>query len=214
MLCVRLGRWLMAVLPTLLVDGNALFGPRQWISQQSTSIDEGIASADGLTVRSSSIGGSENRNSTLDTSFTLQNTPADFDAIIDLSWQVRYSADSDVGDDTLTFGIRIVNGAQILAAADSGGAFQTIRTGENTTWSLLLTNSPVTAFSYVNTSAIKSTWDGAEVELRSTHAQNMGPDDNGVVVDTLQFTGNYTQTVAGTGSAYLRRTPISALLQM
>lgn len=181
----------MPALPSpILVNGNGT-GPRNWTTQGFTAIDEGIAAADGLIVRAASPGGSENRNTDLDTSFTLIDTPSDFGTMADLSWQVRYRADNATGDDTLTLAIRIVNGATILAAANSGGTFQTVRTGQNSTWPTTQTNSPVTAFSYVNTTADKATWDGAEVEIRSTHSANMSPDDNTCIVDTLQFTGNY-----------------------
>lgn len=181
----------MPALPSpILINGNGV-GPRQWTTQGFTAVDEGISAADGQIIRGASPGGSENRGTDLDTSFTLTDMPSDFGTMADLSWQVRYQADNATGDDTLTLGIRIVNGALILAAADSGGTFQTVRTGLNSTWPTTQTNSPVTAFTYVNTTASRATWNGAEVELRSTHSQDMGPDDNTCIVDTLQFTGNY-----------------------
>ena len=181
----------MATLPTILVNGNGVVGPRNWQStaQAYTTVDEGISAADGTVIQPDASANN------VDTSFTVANTPADFQSMDSLSWQVRYLALSR-SDDTLGLQIRVMSGATVLAAADAAGAFQTV--SANITNSTMQ-NSAVTAFAYVNTSASKTLWDAAEVELRSLYAVSMGDDGARVRVDTLELTGTYTATsVAGT----------------
>lgn len=127
-------------------------------------------------------------NTTETLSRALDDTPANFGNMNTLSWQVDYRQ-SGRADDTLSLGIRIVNGATILAAADSGGTFATVSSNVTSTTDVL---SSVTAFAYVNTSANKTTWDGATIELQQTYSQNMGPDGARIEVDYVAITGDYT----------------------
>ena len=189
----------MADLGTILVDGNGT-SPRAWSTQAFGDIDEGIGSADGTEIQAATTL-SDNRSTSLDTSFTLAAMPGDFDTMDSISYNVRYRAQNASGDDTLTFGIRIVtSGGTVLAAADSGGTFQTVQTGQNSTWSATLSNSGATAFTYTNTTATATNWNDAQVEFRSTHSQSMAADDNTVIVDTVEFTGTYTAAALETGT--------------
>lgn len=135
-------------------------------------------------------------------SFALDNTPADFATMDSLSWQVEYARANAGGDDQYDLAIRIVNGATILAAADSGGTFQTVATNITNTTD---TTSSVTAFSYVNTTANKATWDGASIELQQVYTKTKGADVNNLTVDYVAITGAYTAGVPAqdiTGAAY------------
>ncbi len=118
----------------------------------------------------------------------LDDTPTDFGNMDTLSWQVEYRQQGR-GDDTLLLGIRIVNGATILAAADSGGTFQSVSADIQNTAD---TTSAVTAFSYVNTTADKTAWDGASIELEQSITKTKGADGCNVEVDYVAVTGTYT----------------------
>jgi len=128
-----------------------------------------------------------------DYKFTITATPAGFGAIKTLNWQVRYALSATPpasNKDTYGLSIRIVNGATILAAADSGGTFSVIVS--TTTMSTTYANSAATAFAYVNTGASKATWDGAVCELRQTYAQTGSKDAHAVRVSAIEFTGGIT----------------------
>jgi hypothetical protein len=174
----------MATLPTILINGDGTT-PRNWTTQSYLDVDEGISGADGNYASAVDQG---NNN---DTSFLLANMPTDFDSIIGLSWQVRWRTNAAYDDDTNSLGIRIVTGTgTVLAAGSSGGAFQTVvsNTGATT-----FQNTSVTAFTYVNTAATKANWDDARVELRQTYTKLKGADASQFWVDTLEFTGTYTE---------------------
>ncbi len=189
----------MPALGTILVDGDGE-GLRNWAGNQDFGrIDEGIAGADGSEIAAALT--TENRGTTLVTSFDLADMPGDFATMIDLSWTVRYRADNAVGDDTLSFSIEIVSGATNLAGAFSGVP-TVVRVDLNTAWNTSLQTDGPTAFAFVNTTATQAEWDAAELELFSNHSQNMGPNDNWAIVDTIEFTGNYT---AGAPAADLRQ---------
>lgn len=189
----------MATLSTLLVNGDSVNGPRNWLStdQDAVDIDEGIASADALYARG------VNKTTNNDTSFLLSATNSDLSNVDTLSFRIRYFRRSDT-DDTVGLNIRIVTEAtgSVLAAADSGGTFQTaVAAGRDGATSIpgagdFITGS-VTAFTYVNTAATKSNWDDARIELRQIYNSIMGADTSAIFyVDTLEITGTYTQVAA------------------
>lgn len=121
----------------------------------------------------------------------LDNVPANFLSMLTLSWAVEYAQSGRV-DDTLALGIRIVNGATILAAADAGGTFQTVNA--NVTNTTEQTTGP-TAFGFVNTSASQATWNGASVELQQDITRSMSADACFLFVDFVQFTGTYAGSI-------------------
>ena len=128
----------------------------------------------------------------------LDNTPADFGTMDDLSWQVEYRVNAAPDDDTYDLNIRIVNGATILAAADSGGTFASVATNITSTTD---TTSSVTAFAHVNTTADKTTWDGGSVEVQQAYTKTKGADNVSIEVDFVEFTGNYTTGASTTDQA-------------
>jgi len=119
----------------------------------------------------------------------LDNTPSDFTSMDDISWQVEYRVSAAPDDDTYDLAIRIVNGGTILAAADAGGSFASVASNITNTTD---TTSSVTAFSFVNTSADKTTWDGANIELQQTYTKTKGADNVSIEVDVVSITGNYS----------------------
>ena len=125
----------------------------------------------------------------------LDDTDADFATMTTLSHRVEYRVSAAPGDDTYGLSIRIVNGATILAAADSGGTFVNINSNVTNTTD---TTSSSTAFAYVNTTADKATWDGASVELRQTYSKTKGPDVVHIEVDFVDFTGTYVAGATNT----------------
>lgn len=118
----------------------------------------------------------------------LDDTPSIFQTMDSgLQITVDYRQQGRV-DDTLTLSARIINGGTVLAAADSGGAFQTV--SSNVTNTSDTTSTPT--FGYTNTTANKTTWDGATLELQQTHSQTKGGDGCHVEVDWIELVGNYT----------------------
>jgi hypothetical protein len=179
----------MATLNTLLVNADSAGGPRNWASQAFGDIDEGIAGADGT-----AIGDNTNANATLDTSFLLSTVDADFGNMDTLLFQVRRRV---IGAQTNTRSllIRIVKESDgaVLAAADSGGTFQSVEAGiTNTTFD----NGTATGFTFVDTSATEADWNDGRVEIRLVIVKSMAGDANGVEVDTLELTGTYTEAAA------------------
>ena len=155
------------------------------------------------------------------TGFAFDDTASDFGDMIDLFWQVEYRIDLAVTDDTYDLAIRIVNGATILAAADSGGTFATVANNVTNTTD---TTSSVTEFAYVNTGADKSTWDGGSAELRQIYTKIKGNDNRMIEVDFVDLTGNYNVAAAaglvvphlqnmGRGFGQHRATRLGGILQ-
>lgn len=122
-------------------------------------------------------------------SFALDNMPFLFETMNTASWTIEYRQQL-LGDDTLSLAVRIMSGATVLAAADSGGTFTTVNA--NVTNTTDVTDGP-TAFAYTNTAADKATWDAAVVEIQQTYSQNMGKDGTFIQVDWFQLTGDYVQ---------------------
>ena len=128
--------------------------------------------------------------------FALDNTDADFGTMDTLTYSVQYRMSGAPTDDTFDLDIRIMNGATVLAAGNSGGTVweNVVTTATSTTDAY----NAVTGFTYVNTTADKTTWDGASVELRQTVGKTKGWD--GVVIEANHaiFDGTYTAAVANT----------------
>lgn len=122
-------------------------------------------------------------------SYAVDDVDADLASMDSLSWQIDYSLRAARTDDTYALALRIMSGATVLAAADSGGTFVTVSSSVTSTTDTL---SSVTAFAYVNTAASKTLWDAATVELRQTYAKTKGSDGTAIRVDFVEFTGVYT----------------------
>jgi len=139
----------------------------------------------------------------------LDNVDADFGTMdAGLTWTVEESENATGNDDSYTLQIRIRNaaGTVVLAGANL--------TNDDTSWQTVIahtganslhttdTNRGPTAFTSVNTTANKTTWDGALVELRQVYSRNMGKDGRSFRVDTIAINGNYTvASTPNTGSA-------------
>lgn len=195
----------MAALGTLLATGDSAVG--SWVTDAGGTtnlylkIDEGIA---GATDTNDYIQAPNDTNNA-DYKCTLADTPADFGAMSTLSYDIRYclsAAPPASSKDTYGLSIRIVSGATILAANDSGGTFQVVVS--TTTMSTSFANKGSTAFTYVNTSADKTAWDAAVVEIRQTYTASGSKDAHAVRVSTFEITGTYAapkNMVPGSGSA-------------
>ena len=179
----------MTALSTILVTGNGT-GSREWFTQSYLDIDEGIAGADSNEIAAAT--GSTLRAGTAVTSFLAPVVEADVGNVDTLFYQVRYRADNATGDDAITLAIRVMNGAQVLAADGSGGQYQSVFSAQNNSWPTSMVNSSVVEFNYVNTTATQADWDAAQIFFYAEHAQTMGPDDNFPLVGTVELTGTYT----------------------
>ena len=132
-----------------------------------------------------------NTTGTYTQGYLFNGTPVDFSTMRSgLTIQLRFAWNAY--DATLStwpsLTARIVSGATILAASTAGGAFQSIATSITTTTP---TNSAVVGFSYVNSTADKTTWDSAVVELLIDRARSKGGTTNEQRVFALSITGEY-----------------------
>ncbi len=178
------------------------------------SLDEAITSSEADGDKGVSQDYGSNTTST-DTS-AMTDVDADFASMDTLSF--RYSS-VDFGpysDDSGGFGIRIVNGATILAAATSGGAVQYMDYFDGTSWNNSTSTSDTApgydktvAFGYVNTTATKTDWDGASVEYTFDDSRNMGSDQSTVVLVDFEITGTYT--TSGTSATVTLTTAVDGV---
>jgi hypothetical protein len=172
-------------LPTLAV-GNATAPTGQW-----TSAPNGALTLIGAGTQDNNWGGvTTNATDNYDQGWVLEDMPADFVTMTSLAIQLRYAWASAQGlSDWTILDARVVSGATILAAANSGGDFQTVATDITTTTP---TNSSIISFSHVNTSANKATWDSAVVVIRIGRMRDMGGSTIEQRVYASSITGTYT----------------------
>lgn len=177
----------MADLPEIRGTADSTNGPRNWDFQSWNSTTQVWLGFTG-----------EDLN---DTSFLLENMPSDFQSMDTFTYDI-WSSRVTTGDDTIGLFARVVKESDgaVLAAADAGGAFETIRSNIIGTHPSAVRSTG--SFTYVNTGASKTDWDDARLELRQTYTQNMGPDSDRVAVgpfnnavsgyDDARFGGTYT----------------------
>ena len=181
----------MATLTPLTV-GNATgtYSPA-WTSAPNGALGDNSDATFG-TVESNGTG-------TYDQGWELANVDADFASILTLSVVLRYRWTATPNGLTTwdTLGCRIMSGATVLAAADSGGSFKTIASSITTT---TITNSASSAFAYVNTGATKTQWDAAVVEIRISQTKSKGGDTTPRAIYEADFTGTYTAAAGVTAS--------------
>jgi WD40 repeat protein len=120
-------------------------------------------------------------------------TNTDVGRVDTLLWRVE-AGRTTAGDDTFSLAIRVMSGATVLAAANSGGTYASVATIPTGTTADEVYGP--TAFAYVNTTATAAQWAAATVELQQTYSANMGADGAAIKVDHVQFTGTYTRGVA------------------
>jgi hypothetical protein len=184
-------------LPTLTV-GNAA-APNEW-----SSAPNGALTAIGASGQDTNFGHvSENLTGTRTyvQGWELADTPADFLGMATLTIQLRYAWSAYATSATWPLlAARIVSGTTILAAADSGGAFESVATSITTTTP---TNSSVVSFTYINTAANKAAWDAAVLEIRIDRTRSGGGNTNQQRVFAAEATGTYVAvtsvSVATTG---------------
>lgn len=137
---------------------------------------------------------------------------ADFKSMLTLSWLIQARVANAGGDDTYRLLVRIVNDPDgtptYLAGADSSGGYTEVVANLNGVTTD--TNYGPTAFAYVNTSAAKSLWDGAVIQLWQNYSQNKGKDGNHIEIDLAYFDGTYTPGYEATGGEALGGITLSA----
>jgi hypothetical protein len=122
--------------------------------------------------------------------YLFNGVPTDFVTMrFGLEIQLRYGWNAY--DATLStwpsLSARIVSGTTILAASDTGTGFQNVA-------ALITTTTPTNSivnFGFVNTTADKTAWDSAVVEILIERARNKGGNTNEQRVFALSVTGQY-----------------------
>ena len=141
---------------------------------------------------------SNNQPAVQTTTVALGNTPSDFGNMdTGLLYQlIARLRDAPPGADFDTYTIEwcIVNAAQDTVLAGASTTYANRFEGPTTiTADSDQTIGSPTAFTITNTTASKSDWDNALIELRfNTSAQDMSPDNNAIQADYFQITGTYT----------------------
>ena len=108
---------------------------------------------------------------------------------------LRKAVDATNADVTFALRCRIMDGATVLAASESGGTMQNI---ENNIANTSPENTSSVEFVYVNTGAAKSSWDAMVVEVSVRRVRSKGGGTNRLEIYEADFTGTYTVAVAST----------------
>jgi len=149
-----------------------------------------------------------NTDQTVVQGWELANVDADFGTILTLSVVLRYGWSADPAGASVwelaaspgTQGLmcRIISGATILAAADSGGTFEEVVAvaADDAT----IRDSSSVPFTYVNTAATKTTWDAAVVEIQISRNRIKGGSTDQQRVYEADFTGTYTPSLTETNA--------------
>lgn len=165
--------------------GNSA-APNGWTSAPNNAL-ELIASTDDTDFAADTSNNSG--TSSVDQGYLLNNKPSDFVTMSAASVRLRYGWAAAFTNRTWdSLSARIMNGTQVLAGSTSGGGFQTVASSITTTTA---TNSAVTAFTYVNTTATKTDWDAAVLEMRITSTRTAGGSSIGRRVYAAEITGTY-----------------------
>lgn len=172
----------MATLTPLTV-GNAA-APSEWTTAGNGALGD----------NSDATFGSVTTNATddYDQGWELANVDADLGNVDTLSIVLRYrwvTAPANTTWPTLAARVMASDGTTVLAAADSGGTFETVASNITTT---TITNSASVPFTHVNTTANKTTWDGAVVQIRISRVRSKGGDSSAQAVYEADLTGTYT----------------------
>jgi hypothetical protein len=136
----------------------------------------------------------DNRTQFFVQGWLLNSLPSDFKTMNSLSIQLRFGWSATPTNTTWPLlAAKIVNSGvteTILAAATSGGDYQSIQTNITTTTA---TNSSVISFSFLDTAAEKSLWDNnAFVLIGIDRVRNKGGGTEEQRVYALSLTGEYT----------------------
>jgi hypothetical protein len=119
-----------------------------------------------------------------------------FASMNSLSIQIRYGWASSFTNRTWnSLSARVMSGATVLAANDSGGTFETVASSITNTSPA---NSSVVSFTYVNTGATKAQWDAGIVEMQISTTRSGGGSSVARRVYALEVTGQYEALAAST----------------
>lgn len=192
----------MAVLPTLYPNAG-LANSGSWsdeaggVTNLYLVIDEtGAAGTD--YIRTGTSGGP------YDYTMGVTDMPSDFLTMNSLQIEIRHSrggveaGDDGGGDDTWSLFAYITDaaGTTALAGANSTPANGQAIHSASAGW---LARTDTVAFTYVNTTADKTAWDGARLTVEAVFNQTKGNDGDRVWVDYVRLVnGDYDASVAGT----------------
>jgi len=141
--------------------------------------------------------------------FQLNDMPADFVTMdTGLNIKVRYNKfDDDNGNDVVTLSAQIVraDGTTELAGNSAPETIETHDMGGGTcgTGGCGWTTDAAFTFTSVDTTADKSVWDGAELELTWTYNKTGPPDNTEIRISAVELNGAYTQAT-GTNQEHFR----------
>jgi hypothetical protein len=154
-------------LPVTGVGNSA--APNQWSSAPNGVIQVIASANDSNFAEDTSNGGG---TTTLNQGYELNDTPANFGNMVSLNIRLRYGWAAAFNNRTwASLNARIMSGATVLAAADSGGAFTEVAaTITNTT----PVTSSVVSFAYIDTTADKVAWDAAVLEMQIVSVRSGG----------------------------------------
>lgn len=131
-------------------------------------------------------------NSSVRVTFDITNMPSDFQAMTSLSVEIRHSrgtvegGSAGAGDDTKEVYAYITDST---AAVQLAGGSSTLAQGQlvNTSTQGYVPETDTQAFTYVNTTATKTQWDGALLNLEGDHAASGGDDLHRIWVDYIRL---------------------------
>lgn len=177
-----------------LTGGNSA-APNGWTSAPNGALELLLESDDADFAEDTS---NTSGTSTVDQGYELGNIwdTTNFVGMNSLNIQLRYGWATTFSNRTWsTLGARIMNGTQVLAAATSAGAFQTVASSITATTP---TDSSTVAFSYINkydfitkTGPTITDWNNAVLEMRIVSVRSGSGSSVGRRVYAASVTGDY-----------------------
>lgn len=183
--------FLIAVKP-----GTTILYPTGLVSAGGWTDEAGGTTDLHLVVDDTSAGDSDYIRTPVDTAtditFDITNMPSDFVAMSDLDVEIRHSrggvegGDAGGGNDTYELYAYITDSSGAVALA---GANSTPANGQllNTSTAGYVTETDTVSFSYVNTTATKTQWDGARLTIEAVYAATGGGDADRLWVDFIRL---------------------------
>jgi hypothetical protein len=165
----------MATLNQLLPTAYNSQTGTAWASTTVGNIDEGVASADGAYIQSGN-------NSTSTIWYDITDMNSNFVKMITLTYRIKY-AHFNRTDDTGVLLIRIVASNKTTNLTNE----MTVATNPGSTY----IDSGNISFTGVSTTATKAQWDGALLQIRTTHSASKGADGHYWRIDAVEANGTY-----------------------
>lgn len=134
--------------------------------------------------------------------YLLADTPSDFGNMNLANVRIRYTWSATPTNTTWTFlAARVVTTTgTVLAAADSGGAWQNVATSITTTAN---TSSANISFPYVNTGANKAAWNNAVLEIQVDRVRAKGGGTEEQRITAAEINGDYTEAAPVTTRVFV-----------